>query len=116
MIDLTISKKQKRPKLVQKKKQQGRHSIPLHVRFKDELKNSDRNSQNERGIVVIPLVLITINSTCLCVGTVFGSYLMMGHELGSATDINRLLVSSALSTPIFTLLGKDDFWSCHTHL
>ena len=34
------------------------------------------------------------------------SYLVMGHELGSATDIDRLLVSSGLSTPIFTLIGK----------
>ena len=46
----------------QKHEQQGRHSIPLNVRFKDELKLSDRNSQIERGIAVIPLVLTT---TCL---------------------------------------------------
>ena len=37
----------------------------------------------------------------------------MCEELGSATDIDRLLVSSGLlSTPIFTLIGNDDFWSC----
>ena len=41
------------------------------------------------------------------------SYLVMGHKLGSATDIDSLLVSSGQSTPIFTLIGKDDFWSCH---
>ena len=39
----------------------------------------------------------------------FGHYLVMGHELGSATDIDRLLVSSGFSTPIFTFIGKDDF-------
>ena len=33
----------------------------------------------------------------------------MGDELGSATDIVRLLVSSGLSTPICTLIGNDDF-------
>ena len=37
----------------------------------------------------------------------------MGDQLGSSTDIDRLLVSSGLSTPIFTLIGNDDFWSCH---
>ena len=37
----------------------------------------------------------------------------MGDELGSATDIDRLLVSSELSTAIFDLIGNDDFWSCH---
>ena len=42
------------------------------------------------------------------------SYLVIGHELGSATDIDRLLVYSGLSTPIFTLIGNDDFSSCHT--
>ena len=31
-----------------------------------------------------------------CVGTVFWSYLVMGHELGGATDIDRLLLSSGL--------------------
>ena len=40
----------------------------------------------------------------------------MGDELGSANDIDRLLVSSGLSTPILTLIGNDDFWSCHTDL
>ena len=38
---------------------------------------------------------------------------MMGHELRSATDIDRLLVPSGLSTPIFTVIVKDVFWSCH---
>ena len=30
--------------------------------------------------------------------------------------IDRLLVSSALFTPSFTLIGNDYFWSCHTNL
>ena len=33
--------------------------------------------------------------------------------MGSATDIGSLLAPSGLSTPIFTLIGNDDFWSCH---
>ena len=36
----------------------------------------------------------------------------MGDELGSATDIDRLLVSSGLFTPHATLIGNDYFWSC----
>ena len=42
----------------------------------------------------------------------------MGDELGNAADIDRLLVASGLqlSTPIFTLIGNDDFWSCRTDL
>ena len=31
----------------------------------------------------------------------------MGDESGSATDIDRLLVFSGLSTPIFALIGND---------
>ena len=38
----------------------------------------------------------------------------MGDKPGSATDIDRLLVSSGLYTPIFTLIGSDHFWSYHT--
>ena len=34
----------------------------------------------------------------------------MGAELTSATDIDRLLGYSALSTPIFILIGKEDFF------
>ena len=33
----------------------------------------------------------------------------MGDELGSATGIDRLLVSSGLSIPIFALIGNNDF-------
>ena len=44
----------------------------------------------------------------------FWPYLVVGDDLGSTTDIDRLLVSSGLSTPIFTLIGNNDFWSCHT--
>ena len=43
-------------------------------------------------------------------------YLLMGDALGAATYIDRLLVPSALlSTPIFTLIGNDYFFSCHTN-
>ena len=36
----------------------------------------------------------------------------MGDEMGSATDNDSLLASAGPSTPIFTLIGNDDFWSC----
>ena len=81
------------------------------MRFKDELNFSDRNWQTWAGH--------RSNTTCShhylfhVQVTVFWSYLVMGHELGSATDIHRLLVASGLSTPIFTLIGKYDFWSFH---
>ena len=38
----------------------------------------------------------------------------MGDELGSATDIDRLLVLSGLSTPNFTFMGNDEFWTCYS--
>ena len=41
---------------------------------------------------------------------------MTSDESGSRTDIDRLLVSSGLSTTIFTLIGNADFWSCHADL
>ena len=33
----------------------------------------------------------------------------MVDKLGRAADMDRLLVSSGQSTPIFTLIGNDDF-------
>ena len=38
----------------------------------------------------------------------------MSDELDSANDIDRLLVSSGLSTPIFILIGNDDCSSCQS--
>ena len=40
-------------------------------------------------------------------------YLLMGDALGAATYIDRLLVPSALSTTIFTLIGDNYFWSSY---
>lgn len=40
----------------------------------------------------------------------------MGDALGSATGIDRLLGPPALSTPNFTLITNDDFWSRHMDL
>ena len=48
-----------------------------------------------------------------CTGIAFWSYLFLGDKLGRATDIDRLLASSRLSTPFFTLIGNGYFWSCH---
>ena len=57
----------------------------------------------------MPLVLIT--RTCSVSRNRFFllllSYLLMGDESGSATDIDRLLVFSGLSTPNFTFIGND---------
>ena len=61
----------------------------------------------------MPLVLVT---TCLMNGNRSWPYLLMGDELGSATDIDFLLVPLAPSTPKFTLIGNADFWSCHKDL
>ena len=47
-------------------------------------------------------------------GIVFGPYLLMGDELGRATDIDRLLASSGLYIPIFTLIGNNSFFNCFT--
>ena len=61
----------------------------------------------------MPIVLVT---TCSMYRNRFGggAYLLMGDELGSATDIDRLLAFSGQSTPNFTLIRNDDFFSCHT--
>ena len=40
----------------------------------------------------------------------------MGDEFGNATCIDRLLVSQALSTPNFSLIGNGDVFSCHVKL
>ena len=37
------------------------------------------------------------------------SYRLMRDELGSATGIDRLVASSGLSIPIFTLIGNNYF-------
>ena len=46
------------------------------------------------------------------------SYLLIGDEVGSATDIDRLFVSSGPFCTWYTnfhlLIGNDDFWSFHT--
>ena len=39
----------------------------------------------------------------------------MDKEPGSATDIDRLLAFSELSTPNLTVIGNNDFWSCHIY-
>ena len=51
------------------------------------------------------LVLIT---TCLMYGNRFVLIPLDECRIGQCTDIDRLLVSSGLSTPIFTLIGSDD--------
>ena len=62
----------------------------MYGRFEYGVKISDIETRKiDRGIAVY------------CIGTEFGSYLLMGDELRSATDTDRLLVSSGLSTRIF---------------
>ena len=104
---------QKRPQLVWKRRggEEGELSVCLHMRFKYEVKLSDRNCKIERGIAVMLLALIT---TCLMYRNRLVAIVLMVDESGSATDIDCLLVSSGLSAPIFTLIGNDDFWSSHT--
>ena len=91
--------------------EEGELSVCLHMRFKYEVKLSDRNCKIERGIAVMLLALIT---TCLMYRNRLVAIVLMVDESGSATDIDCLLVSSGLSAPIFTLIGNDDFWSSHT--
>ena len=47
-------------------------------------------------------------------------YLLMYRDrfllISRETEIDRLLVSSELSAPIFTSTGNDDLWSCRTDL
>ena len=64
----------------------GSHTqIPgTRLQFQIETRKTDR------CIAVLPFVLVTSN-TYLMYGTAFWLYLLMGDELGSATDIERLL-------------------------
>ena len=84
-------------------------SVALFFRLQRGLKKHMREIQ-------MPNSAACSHTTCLMDrNRVFGSYLLVSDELGSATGIDRLLVSSGLlSTPIFTLIENDDFWSCHT--
>ena len=47
-------------------------------------------------------------------GMRFWSYFFIGDKLRSATDVDRLLVFSGLSTQNFNLIGNDDCLSCPT--
>ena len=51
----------------------------------------------------------------LCVGTGFWSQLLMRDELGSETDIDRLLVFRTVYNN-FLLIGNNEFWSFHKSL
>ena len=57
----------------------------------------------ERGIAVMPLVLITFKILVKCI-----EHLLIADELGSSTDIS--IVSLCLQ------IGNDHFWSCDTNL
>ena len=72
-----IRKKQKRPKLVKKKKKGTDTLKTLDVLLLNTgLKVEVETRKNERGIAVKLLVLLT---TCLCVGTIIWSYLVMNE-------------------------------------
>ena len=103
-------KVQKWPQLVWTKKGAG---FPLVSTYgsSTRLKIQIGTRKIERGIalLIMPLVLIT---TCLMYGNRFWVTSLDGWRTGyycSATDIDRLLVSSGLSTPLFTLIGNNDF-------
>ena len=112
MTDTTIRKNTKAAIICLKKEKEKMASFPFvcicgsNTRLKFQIETR----KIERGIAVITLILIK------CIGIVLRSHPLMGDELGSAVDIDYLLVSSGLSTPIFTLIGNDDFWSCNTDL
>ena len=86
-------------------KKRGRLSVCLRLRFESEVKISVRNSQNWAGH--------RNNATCSPHSIRLGIVFLV--ELISATDIDRLLLCWRLSTPIFTLIGNDDFWSFHLY-
>ena len=74
-------------------------------------KISDRKLARHRN-TIIPFVLGT-NYVLLYYGIVLLSHLLMRDGLSHETDTGRLLVSSALSTPLLTLIGSDDSLTCH---
>ena len=68
-------------------------------------KSQIETSKIEMGIAAMPLLLITCEMYIT----------LMGDEFGRATDIDRLLAFSELSTPNLTVIGNNDFWSCHIY-
>ena len=103
------SKKPKCHDNLSEKKRQAFHLGAYAVQARGN-KFRSKFAKIERGIAVVSLVLI---SNGLMYRDRHGLHRSMGDELGIVTDSDCLLVSSGLSTPIFTLLGKDDFWICH---
>ena len=74
------------------------------MRFKYEVRISDRNSQNWAGHRAEKTVFLVI--CCLLYGVVFWQYLLMGDDLGNETSID-LLASSTVSPPPW--LGTIEF-------
>ena len=84
-----------------------------NTRLKIQIENSRNWAGHRRNNAICDIHDIT----CFWYGIVLLFYLLMGDELGNATYIDCLLVSSALlSTPIFTLIENEYFGSCHTNL
>ena len=50
-------------------------------------------------------------STRVEYGIVFWLYVLMGNELGNKTGIDLVLVSSVMTTPIFTVIGNNIFFT-----
>ena len=99
------------------KKVAGFPSMCIYMRFKHDVKVSDRNSQNWAGHRSNATCSHHYSSCLMYRKRCFGRFCInRGDKLGSATDIDRHLVSSGPSTPFFNLIGNDDFWSCHIDL
>ena len=104
-IDTTIRKNIKAAitRLKTKTKTKGAgFPVCVHMRFKHEVKNSDRNLQNWTAY--------PSNATCSH-GMYRNHFLVVSLDRWRIGQCNRSIVSlsSGPSTPMFTLIGNDDF-------
>ena len=92
----------------------GRLSAVFTCGSNTRLKFQVETRKIERRIAVLPLLCSSL--LVYCIWIVLGPYLLRGDEMGSATDIDRLIVSSSGLYTNFHLTwsGTTDFWSCHT--
>ena len=77
----------------------------MWLNFQIEIPKIERGIAEIRTFTMFTIVLACSITSFCCIS-----------RLGNEAYIDRLLVSPALCTPIFTLIGNDYFFSCHTNL
>ena len=85
----------------------GTYDPNTRLKFESKICKIKRGSA-----VLLPFLSLLVFS----IDSFFSLYLLMDVELGIATYLDRLLETQTLSTPTFSLIGNDEFYSCHVNL